>query len=104
MTIKHSGDQHFQEDVQKGLVLVDFWANWCGPCKMIAPVLEELSEELGEEVKILKIDVDTENKTTAQYGVMSIPTLLLFKDGTVVGKTAGYKTREDLLEFIEKHK
>jgi thioredoxin 1 len=73
----------------KGLILVDFWAEWCGPCRTIAPILEELASEYGSQLKIGKLNVDENRITTAKYGIMSIPTLLLFKDGVVVDQLIG---------------
>src|SRR5690625_6757293 len=82
-------DKTFSEETSEGLVLADFWAPWCGPCKMIAPVLEELNEEMGDKVKIVKLNVDDNQETAGEYGVMSIPTLLLMKDGNVVDQVVG---------------
>lgn len=102
MAVKHITDADFAAETKEGLVLVDFWAPWCGPCKMIGPVLEEMDAEIGDKVKITKLNVD-ENIIASQFGVMSIPTLLLFKDGQVIDKIVGFKPKELLVEFIEKH-
>lgn len=104
MAIVHVTDQNFNEEVANGVVLVDFWATWCGPCKMIAPVLEEIDAEIGDQVKIAKLDVDNNQATAAEYQVMSIPTLLLFKDGQQVAKTVGFQPKEALVEFINSNK
>ncbi|WP_243386113.1 thioredoxin [Bacillus kexueae] len=104
MAITHATDQSFVQETSEGLVLVDFWAPWCGPCKMIAPVLEELDQDMGSEVKIVKIDVDENQETAQKFGVMSIPTLLVFKNGEVVDKTVGYQPKEALAELLNKHK
>ena len=104
MAIVHATDQNFAQEISSGLVLVDFWAAWCGPCKMIAPVLEELDAEMGSEVKIVKVDVDNNPSTAAEYQIMSIPSLLLFKDGEVVGKTVGFQPKEALIDFINNYK
>lgn len=104
MAIVHATDQSFSEEITSGVVLVDFWATWCGPCKMIAPVLEELDTEIGNEVKIVKVDVDNNPATAAEYQVMSIPSLLLFKDGELAAKTVGFQPKEALVEFINNNK
>lgn len=103
MAIAHVTDQNFTQEVSEGLVLADFWAPWCGPCKMIAPVLEEIDGELEEKIQIVKLDVDENQETAGKYGVMSIPTLLLFKDGNVVDQVVGFQPKEALVELINKH-
>ncbi|WAA10211.1 thioredoxin [Fervidibacillus albus] len=103
MAISHVTDATFAEETSKGLVLTDFWAAWCGPCRMIAPVLEEIDAEMGDQVKITKLDVDHNQETAAKYGVMSIPTLILFKDGEIVDKVVGYRPKEALVEVIKQH-
>ena len=103
MAILDVTDQDFAEETKEGLVLADFWAPWCGPCKMIAPVLEELDAEMGDQVKIVKLDVDENQETAGKFGVMSIPTLLLFKDGNMVDKAVGFQPKEALVELINKH-
>ncbi|GAB2570217.1 thioredoxin [Gracilibacillus alcaliphilus] len=103
MAIVAATDSTFADETSKGLVLADFWATWCGPCKMIAPVLEEIDGELSDTVKIVKLDVDENQETAGKFGVMSIPTLLLFKDGEVVDQVVGYQPKEALVELINKH-
>ncbi|WP_318614341.1 thioredoxin [Sporosarcina sp. YIM B06819] len=103
MAIINATDQNFAENIKEGLVLVDFWAPWCGPCKMIAPVLEELDGDIDGKATIVKVDVDDNQGTASNYGVMSIPTLILFKDGEIVDKVVGFKPKEALAELIEKH-
>ncbi|MEH7303745.1 thioredoxin [Neobacillus drentensis] len=103
MAISHLTDQNFSTETGSGLVLVDFWAPWCGPCKMIAPVLEELDLEMGDKVKITKLDVDDNPQTAANFGVMSIPTLLVMKDGEVVDKVVGFQPKDALAGVLEKH-
>lgn len=84
-------------------VLVDFWAEWCGPCKMIAPVLDEIAEERGDALAIVKLDVDANPNSAIQYGVMGIPTLILFKDGEVVERITGYMPKQRFLDRLEPH-
>jgi thioredoxin 1 len=103
MAISHVTDQTFNTEITEGLVLVDFWAPWCGPCKMIAPVLEEIDGEMGDKVRIIKLNVDENAGTVGKFGVMSIPTLILFKDGVAVDKLIGFYPKEALTEIISKH-
>ncbi|MBO8156398.1 MAG: thioredoxin [Bacillaceae bacterium] len=103
MAIVNVSDQNFAQETSEGLVLTDFWAPWCGPCKMIAPVLEELDSEMGDKVKIAKLNVDENPETAQKFGVMSIPTLLLFKDGEVVDQIIGFQPKEALAQLISKH-
>ncbi|PPA71580.1 thioredoxin [Jeotgalibacillus proteolyticus] len=103
MAIAHATDQTFTTETSEGLVLADFWAPWCGPCKMIAPVLEELDADMGEKVKIVKLDVDENQETASKFGVMSIPTLVVLKDGEVVDKVVGFQPKEALEELLNKH-
>ena len=94
-------DATFEAETSEGLVLVDFWATWCGPCLMQAPILEQLSEEIDEdELKIVKIDVDENPDTAQKFGIMSIPTLLFKKDGEVVKQVAGVHTKEQIKEIV----
>ena len=103
MAIVNVTDQSFQQEIQNGTVLVDFWAPWCGPCKMIAPVLEELDQELGGQVKIAKVNVDDNPQTAEKFRVMSIPTLILFKNGEPVDKVVGFNSKDMLKDFISRH-
>ncbi|KXH87267.1 thioredoxin [Sporosarcina sp. HYO08] len=103
MAIINATDQNFDENIKEGLVLVDFWAPWCGPCKMIAPVLEELNGEVEGKAKIVKVDVDNNQGTAGKFGIMSIPTLVLFKDGEIVDKVVGFQPKEALAQLIDKH-
>ncbi|MFC4618189.1 thioredoxin [Camelliibacillus cellulosilyticus] len=102
MAITHVTDQNFAEETAEGVVLVDFWAPWCGPCKMVAPVLEEIDGEMADKVKIVKLNVDENQETAGKFGVMSIPTLILFKDGEVAAQTVGFQPKEALTDFINK--
>lgn len=103
MAISHVTDKNFTSETSEGLVLADFWAPWCGPCKMIAPVLEEIDGEMSDKVKIVKLDVDENQETAGKFGVMSIPTLLLFKDGEVVDQIIGFQPKEALVDKINQH-
>lgn len=94
-------DATFKEETAEGLVLVDFWATWCGPCLMQAPILEQLSAEYDEdELKIVKIDVDENPNTAQEFGIMSIPTLLFKKDGEVVKRVAGVHTKDQIKAIV----
>ena len=94
-------DATFEAETKEGLVLVDFWATWCGPCRMQAPILEKLSEELSDdELKILKMDVDENQETARAFGIMSIPTLLFKKDGQVVKQVAGVHTAAQIKAIV----
>ena len=94
-------DATFEAETKEGLVFVDFWATWCGPCRMQAPILEKLSEELSEdELKILKMDVDENPETARAFGIMSIPTLLFKKDGQVVKQVAGVHTAAQIKAIV----
>lgn len=94
-------DATFEAETKEGLVLVDFWATWCGPCRMQAPILEKLSQELSEdELKILKMDVDENPETARAFRIMSIPTLLFKKDGQVVKQVAGVHTAAQIKAIV----
>lgn len=93
---------NFQEIIQSEKpVLIDFFATWCGPCQYQAPILEEVASELGEEARILKIDVDRNQAVAAQYGVRSVPTLMIFKGGEVMWREAGVKEKEQLVTLLK---
>lgn len=103
--IKHVSDASFDSDVLKtsGPVLVDYWAEWCGPCKMIAPILDDLSSEYKGKLQITKMNVDENSETPAKYGIRGIPTLMLFKDGAVVATKVGALSKSQLAAFIDSH-
>ncbi len=97
-------DGSFETEVLKSdkPVLVDFWAPWCGPCRMVAPVVEELSEEYGAQVKFFKLNTDDNVNTAATYGIRSIPTLLMFKGGQPIDQIIGFRPKGDLKKVIDK--
>lgn len=98
-------DANFNLEVieSKGKVLVDFWATWCGPCQMLAPVLEEISNELGDKIKVVKVDVDANPEVSGKFNVSSIPTVLLFVDGQVKETIIGFRQKKDYLDLISKY-
>lgn len=102
--LKTATDDNFEGEVLKSEkpVLIDFWAPWCGPCKAIGPVIEELAGELKDSVKVMKMNVDDNQKTAVNFGVRSIPTIILFKDGKVVDSIIGLVAKEKILELVKK--
>ena len=98
--LKHiNSKEEFENEIKEGLVIVDFFATWCGPCRMLSPILEEVSEE-NPALKVLKIDVDEVGPLAARFGIQSIPTLILFKDGKQIATRVGYQNKNQLLAFI----
>ena len=104
--MKAISDAQFEEEVlkAKGLVLVDFWAEWCGPCRQLGPILEALDNELNGDVKIYKMNVDDSPETASQFGIRSIPTMFLFKDGKQIDTKVGLSTQSTIKDWIESHK
>jgi thioredoxin 1 len=101
----HVTDDTFEAEVIQSDMpaVVDFWAAWCAPCRMIAPILEEIAEEYDGKLKVAKLDVDQNPQVATQFGIMSIPTMILFKDGEAVERLMGYMPKERLLEKITPH-
>ena len=102
MSVTHVTDAEFEEKVLKaeGPVLVDFWAEWCGPCKAIAPALEEIAGEMSDSLSVAKVDVDSNPSTPARYGIRGIPTLILFKDGEVADTKVGALPKAKLTAWL----
>jgi thioredoxin 1 len=100
--VKILNDQNFNNQTKTGVVLVDFWAEWCMPCKLMVPVLNELAEETGKKVTIAKLNVDESNKTASQFAVRSIPTMILFKNGKEIHRFVGVKTKDYLLKELDR--
>ena len=98
-------DEKFEEQVLKNEkpVLVDFWAEWCGPCKMVGPILEEISEEMANDIVIAKHDIDSEPNMPTKYGIRGIPTMLLFKDGELKAQKIGATTKSNIVSWIEEN-
>lgn len=101
MKIEHLKNETFEEAIRgEKPVLVDFFATWCGPCKMLAPIVEEIADELQGELSVWKLDIDEANDIANRCGIVAVPTLLLFRDGKAISKMVGYREKEDLLEWI----
>ena len=103
MAVIHVTEENFKAETNEGLVLVDFYADWCGPCKMLAPVLDELASEV-KDVKIVKVNVDNAKTLAADFKVTSIPNVTLLKDGEILYQEVGFKPKEMLLQLIESHR
>ena len=102
MSVLSLNANNFDEEVMHSdkPVLIDFWASWCGPCKMMSPVIDEIAEEMGDSIKVCKINIDEEQNLAVKYNVMSIPTFIAFKDGKEIGRTVGVQDKEELKSIL----
>ncbi len=98
--IKHLNDDNFQDSIKDGVILVDFYADWCGPCRMIAPIVEELAQELQGKAAIGKVDIEQAQEVTSEQGITHVPTLILYKNGSEFKRVSGVKDKETLLSLI----
>ena len=96
-------EEEFNNIIEKGVTLVDFFAVWCGPCKMLAPIIEEISEEYNGKIKVCKVDVDEVDSLAYKYGIRSIPTLIYFKDGKVKDASVGFHDKKTIISTIDKY-
>lgn len=101
--MEHLTEKNFEEKTKNGVVVVDFFATWCGPCRMMSPILENAQEELGDSVAIYKVDVDENERLARTFGIMSIPTIYIFKDGEVKERHIGLWMQNDLLSAVKKY-
>lgn len=99
-TIKHLTDGNFDQEIKQGLTLVDFHANWCGPCRMLAPVLEQVAKDMQGKATIGKVDIDTEQQTATHFQITSVPTMILFKNGKEVARLIGLKNADAIKDLI----
>ena len=102
MTVKLT-DANFNEEIKSGVTLVDFWAPWCGPCRMVGPIIEEVADEYAGKVKVGKLNVDENQATAGEFGVMSIPTMLVFKDGEPVDKIIGAVPKQEIVSKLQQY-
>lgn len=102
MTVTNLNTENFEKEVMNSekTVLIDFWASWCGPCKMMSPVVDQIAEELNDSVKVCKVNIDEEQNLAVKYNVMSIPTFVVIKDGKEVGRTIGVQDKNDIINII----
>jgi thioredoxin 1 len=100
-SIKHFTDKEFDSEIKKGVTLVDFTANWCGPCRTLAPVLEQVAKDISGKAVIAKVDIDSEQKTATHFQITSVPTMILFKNGKEIGRLVGLRTADAIKDFID---
>ncbi len=98
--LQYLNDENFQKEIETGVTLVDFYADWCGPCRMMEPIIHELADEMGDKVKVAKIDIESSQRTTASFQVTSIPTIIIFKDGSEVERIVGLKDKDTLKRIL----
>ena len=103
MAIQELNDANFDNETSSGLVMVDFWAPWCAPCRMIAPILDELSDDYSEVVKIAKVNVDENPQTAQKFSVTSIPTVVILKNGEIIDRAVGALPKPQYADLIQKH-
>lgn len=101
--VKKVSGNDFKESIERGITLVDFFAEWCAPCRMLVPILETIAEEMQGKIKLCKVDIEQAQNVTSEYQVTSVPTLILFKDGKEVSRTVGLKDAESLKELINQY-
>ncbi len=102
MALINLNDENFAKEIEKGVILVDFFAQWCGPCRMLSPIIEEVAAELEGKAQVGKIDIDKEVKVATQFQVTSVPTLILFKDGKEIDRLIGLRDADAIKEFVNK--
>ena len=103
MSVTNLNEKNFDEEVLKSdkTVLIDFWASWCGPCRMMSPVIDQIAEEMGDTVKVCKINIDEEQNLAVKYNVMSIPTFVVIKDGKEIGRSIGVQDKSEIVGMIK---
>lgn len=104
MSVIELNEKNFEEEVVSSdkTVLIDFWASWCGPCRMMSPVIDQIAEEVGENIKVCKVNIDEEQSLALKYNVMSIPTFIVMKNGEETGRSVGVQDKSEIMNLIEK--